>query len=157
MSSKAAMFQITQQLRVFAGRISRAERDQQAAVTALQLARSEAEAAADALEQAKAQLVEANTEFAVSAASEQARIWRDTMMQRQAEAKYHLEQCQFVEAEATEELNAANRALQKLQLQNDQILARQGALTKTKQKRQEAAIEDDRNAANRSANAATGL
>lgn len=147
MSSKSEHFQITQQLRVFFGRINRAEREQQTAIAALQQARCDTETAADALVLARTQLANANAEFAASAASEQARIWRDTTNQRQTEAEYHFRQCELSEEDASSALHAANRALQKLQLQNDQILARKAALTKAKLKRQEAGVEDDRNAA----------
>jgi hypothetical protein len=159
MSSKLAMLQITQQLQVFSGRMTRAERDQQLALAALKLARHSRETAEDLLLQIETQLADANTEFIASAASEQARIWRDTLKERQIDAGYHLEQCRVHDDEATDELRKANSALQKLQLQKDQILARRAALAKAKLKRQEAIIEDDRNAANAagSGNIAIGL
>ena len=147
MSGKLAMLQIAQQLRVFSGRMSRAERDQQLALAALKLARENQKAAEDSLLQIETQLADANAEFVASAASEQARIWCDATKQRQIDAEYHLEQCRLFETDAADELHAANRALQKLQLQKDQILQRRAVLAKAKLKRQEAMIEDDRNAA----------
>ncbi len=150
MSAKADIFQMAQQLRVYSGRTNRAEREQLAAVRVLQQAKQDWLSVHEQLLDIQDQAKDAEREFAANPALQQSQIWRDTINLRQIQAASNLEQCQAQIDHAALELHAANRSLQKIHVQYDQILQQKSALSKLKLNRQEAMIEDDRNTANAS-------